>query len=108
VDQCLLVADFNTHISDQRLINESLCAENCAARWIWKSGRARASSQVPWEIEIVNTCPENFAWEKDSSMITTVTPGLYIIQLGFFVATAPRIQLLVNSEVVLIGDSSSA
>ena len=104
----LLVTDFNTHIADQRMINESLCQENCSGRWIWQSGRPRANSQVPWEIEIVNTCPENFVWEKGSSVITSIAPGLYEVALGFFAGQRPNVQLLVNSEAVIVGESSAA
>ena len=34
------------------------------ARWIWRSGRTR-SSAVPWNVEVLNTDPENFIWEQD-------------------------------------------
>lgn len=34
------------------------------ARWIWRSGRTR-SSAVPWNVEVLNTDPDNFIWEQD-------------------------------------------
>ena len=50
---------------DQQLVNETLCSENCVARWIWKSGivengGAGLVNSVKWDIQSVNTCPENF------------------------------------------------
>ena len=35
-------------LNDQALINEALCAENCVARWIWKSGEVKSGYAVPW------------------------------------------------------------
>jgi hypothetical protein len=32
----------DTHDKEQALINETLCGENCVARWIWKSGEVRS------------------------------------------------------------------
>ena len=49
-------------LDDQALINEAICSENCVGRWIWKSGELLSQNQVPWEIQSVNTCPDNFIW----------------------------------------------
>ena len=52
--------DFREALSEQATINEALCAENCVARWLWKSGELVNGYAVPWELQSVNTCPENF------------------------------------------------
>ena len=93
-------------LSDDKLIIEALCSENCTGRWLWKSGDVRAGFTVPWEIQSVNTCPENFIWEKDTTSIITMTPGLYEIFFGFFSGKKPQIQLLVNGEAVIIDTSA--
>ena len=45
-------------------LNEVLCSENCTARWIWKTGQTDSSlgvlNGVRWDLQSVNTCPENF------------------------------------------------
>jgi hypothetical protein len=41
-------------------------------------------------------------------MIQTITPGLYFVQVGFFVANKPRATLLVNSESVITDESSAS
>ena len=64
-------------VNDQALINESLCTENIVGRWAWKSGDLKSGSTVPWEIQLANTLPDNFLWEKDKTSILTVAPGLY-------------------------------
>ena len=56
---------------------------------------------MPWEIQSLNTCPENFVWEKDSPSIIAVTPGLYEVFFGFFTGKKPVVQLLVNGEAVI-------
>ncbi len=30
--------ELSTALNEQNSINEALCAENCSARWLWKSG----------------------------------------------------------------------
>lgn len=67
---------------EQSQINETLCTENIAARWAWKSGELKSGSMVPWEIQLSNTLPDNFLWEKDKTNVLTVAPGLY--EVNFF------------------------
>ena len=76
-------------IGEQSLIMESLCSEHLLGRWIWKSGKAKGEKNaVPWNVQNINTNPENFLWEKDRCAITTVAPGLYAA-LHFTTAPAP-------------------
>jgi hypothetical protein len=82
----------------QSTINETLCAENCGARWLWKSGQIKTGFAIPWELQTVNTAPDNFVWEKDKTSITVVSPGLYNISFGFYSNKKPTVQLLVNGE----------
>jgi hypothetical protein len=96
-----LVASFY-RLSDDKVIIETLCSENCIGRWLWKSGDLRSGFTVPWEIQSINTCPENFMWEKDTISIVAVSPGLYEIFFGFFASKKPLVQLLVNGETVLL------
>eukprot|EP00698_Gefionella_okellyi_P022603 TRINITY_DN750_c0_g2_i1.p1 TRINITY_DN750_c0_g2~~TRINITY_DN750_c0_g2_i1.p1 ORF type:complete len:432 (-),score=120.43 TRINITY_DN750_c0_g2_i1:55-1350(-) len=93
--------DFNKIIADQRLINESLVAEQCVARWIWKSGKTKTGHGVPWNVQSVNTNPDNFLWEKDKVHIVVNAPGLYELSFGFFARKKPSVQLLINGEPVL-------
>ncbi len=72
-------------MDDQRAVNEVLCAENCLARWFWKSGSLSVDGQaVPWEVQCANTCPDNFLWQEDKSTILTVEAGLYECSMAFF------------------------
>lgn len=91
VDSKLGTRQFKEATSEQNTINEALCAENCVARWLWKSGELQNGFAVPWEVQSVNTCPENFLWEEDKSAILTVAPGLYEINFGFFCNKKPTI-----------------
>jgi hypothetical protein len=62
-------AEIKNTFDEQALINEALCSENCIGRWVWKSGELKASCLVPWEIQCVNTCPDNFVWEKNKTSV---------------------------------------
>ena len=85
-------------VTDQAIINESLCNENILGRWLWRSGEVKNGSLVPWEIQVLNTFPENFLWEKDKTSLLVVSAGLYEVNYGFFSYKKPSIQLLVNGE----------
>lgn len=32
---------------------------------------------IPWDMQMTNTLPDNFLWEKDAEHIIAVAPGLY-------------------------------
>jgi hypothetical protein len=49
----------------------------------------------------VNTCPENFLWEKDKTILLTVAPGLYELNLGMFSRKRPNAHVQVNGENIL-------
>ena len=78
------------------------------ARWLWKSGELVNGYAVPWEVQSVNTCPENFLWEEDKTILLTVAPGLYEISFGFYCNKKPTIQVLVNGESILSAVNSSS
>jgi hypothetical protein len=61
------------------------------ARWLWKSGDLHNGYSVPWEVQSVNTCPENFLWDEDKTSILTVAPGLYEVTFGFFSTKKPTV-----------------
>ena len=63
VEKCVREQDLKKSLNEQALVNEALCAENCVGRWIWKSGDLQQQNQVPWEVQAINTCPDNFLWE---------------------------------------------
>ena len=72
VDDRVCRADYLNAMRSQTEINETLCAETCTARWFWKSGNLSANGcTIPWEQQQINTCPENFIWKEDQSMILT-------------------------------------
>eukprot|EP01022_Parablepharisma_sp_SALTPOND_P018885 TRINITY_DN3149_c2_g1_i1.p1 TRINITY_DN3149_c2_g1~~TRINITY_DN3149_c2_g1_i1.p1 ORF type:complete len:945 (+),score=132.86 TRINITY_DN3149_c2_g1_i1:1642-4476(+) len=100
--------DLSNTLADQALINEALCAENCVARWLWKSGDLKSGYAIPWEIQSVNTCPDNFLWEKDRTSVLAIAPGLYEITMGFFTKKKPTVQLLINGEAVLSAVNSAS
>jgi len=99
---------FNSAMENQTIINDSLCSENCIARWSWKSGQLKKGYAVPWEEQIVNTCIDNFIWEKEKENIMVVNAGLYEVNFGFYAETKPTIQLLVNGEPILSAVNSSS
>lgn len=87
---------------------ESYAAEMIVGRWLWKSGRTKGGHGVPWNVQTVNSAPDNFLWEKDKVTIVTVLPGLYEISFGFFSRVKPTIMVLVDGQPVMSCVNSSS
>lgn len=49
----------------------------------------------------MNTCPDNFLWEKSKSSIICVAPGLYEISFGFYSKKHPAVQVFLNGEPLM-------
>eukprot|EP00831_Metopus_contortus_P065297 TRINITY_DN58365_c0_g2_i1.p2 TRINITY_DN58365_c0_g2~~TRINITY_DN58365_c0_g2_i1.p2 ORF type:complete len:171 (+),score=35.67 TRINITY_DN58365_c0_g2_i1:41-514(+) len=77
-------------------------AENCVGPWVWKSGEIKHSYAVPWAVQSVNTCPDNFLQEKDKTSVIAVADGLYEIKLAVFSARKAAAQVLENGEALLL------
>ena len=71
------------------------------ARWLWKSGQVTPQqSVVRWDLQSVNTCPENFQFKPTEILVAA--PGLYEVTLAFFSKKKrPLVQVLSNSDVVV-------
>ncbi|KAL0226154.1 hypothetical protein P9112_013478 [Eukaryota sp. TZLM1-RC] len=89
-------------------LSNSLVHELCLGRWVWKSGKTKSGHGIPWNVQLINTDPEVFRWEKDKVTICATLPGLYEVSFGFFSAKKPTVQLLVNGEPVLSAINSSS
>ena len=93
--------DFTNAMDNQAIINDTLCNENCLGRWFWKSGKLKNGYAIPWEIQSINTSPDNFIWNKDKTFINIIESGLYELNVGFFNDKKSSIQILVNGDVVI-------
>ena len=101
------IDSFSTAMDNQAIINDALCSENCLARWLWKSGKVKNGYAIPWEVQAVNTAPDNFIWEKEKTFILCSSAGLYKVEIGFFSDKKPAVQILVNGEVVISSITNS-
>jgi hypothetical protein len=95
-------------MDNQSIINEALCYENCLGRWKWKSGNVKNGYAIPWEIQLVNTSPDIFFWEKDKTSIYISTGGIYEITMGIYASKKPTVQILINGEPIISAVNSSS
>ena len=100
--------DFSNAMDNQAIINDTLCNENNLGRWLWKSGKIKNNLSVPWEIQIINTSPDNFIWEKDKAIININEGGLYEIKMGFYADKKPMVQVMINGEVIISAINSNS
>jgi hypothetical protein len=52
-------------LREQAQINAGLSADMSVGRWIWRSGKTKAGKAIPWNVQTLNSDPDNFVWEKD-------------------------------------------
>ena len=102
------ITDFTSSIDNQAIINDTLCNENSIGRWLWKSGNSKVNYIIPWESQSVNTCPDNFIWEKDKTFILINEEGLYELNIGFYSEKRPSIQVLVNGEIIINSQNTNS
>ena len=86
------LGELNRVVGEQSLIMESLRSEHLLGRRIWKSGHTKGEKKlVPWNVQNINTNPENFTWEKDKTVIVTAAPVFYEVTFGFFTKRKPQV-----------------
>lgn len=88
-------------VYEQSILNDTFLQQNCVGRWLWKSGKLKSGHGVPWNIQMTNTAPDNFRWERDKVNIKVTRGGLYEVCFGFYSKKKPTVQLHVNGEAVL-------
>jgi len=93
--------EFSSALNNQALINETLCNENKLGRWLWNSGKLKNNYNIIWDTQKINTSPDNFKLENDKSIILVNEGGFYEIFFGFYTNKRPKVQILVDNEVVI-------
>lgn len=69
--------------------------------WLWKSGLLVDKKMVPWEIEKHNTSQINYILCKNKYEFIVMNEGLYEISFGFYGKTKPKLELVLNDEVII-------
>jgi hypothetical protein len=100
--------DLKKALTEQAVINDMVCSQLVLGRWVWKSQKLKGGNGIPWNVQVINTNPDNFVWSQNKVHIICVTPGLYEVSFGFFCQKKPTIQLHVNGEPILSAVNSSS
>ena len=94
--------EFSKTIDNQTLINEILCEENKLGKWGWTNGKLKNNNKIIWDIQLVNTFPDNYIFENEKSIILIKQGGIYELIFGFYgYNKKPNIQIFVNNEVII-------
>ena len=94
--------EFSNALDNQALINETLCEENKLGKWGWTMGKLKNNYNIIWDIQLINTYPDNYILENDKSILLIKQGGIYEIIFGFYgYNKKPNIQILVNNEIIL-------
>ena len=94
--------EFSNALDNQALINETLCEESKLGKWGWTMGKLKNNYNIIWDIQSINTYPDNYILENDKSLLLIKQGGIYEIIFGFYgYNKKPNIQILVNNEIIL-------
>ena len=97
--------EFKNSMNNQAMINDIICNENQVGRWLWKSSKNKNKLAIPWDIQSVNTAPDNYIWEKSGINIIVINGGIYQVSLGLYfnsnINKKIQVQIIVNSDNVI-------
>lgn len=108
LDRKVPSSEFSSRICTVQSSLETLYSVNCLGRWLWKSSLLVSNNLVPWDLEVLNTAPSNFIWEKGKPTLYVEAPGLYSLTLGFYAKKKPTVQVLVNGAPILSAVNSAS
>ena len=95
-------SEFSKTLDNQALINETLCEENKLGKWSWTMSKLKNNNRIIWDIQEINTFPDNYILENDKSVLLIKQRGIYEIIFGFYgYNKKPNIQILVNNDVII-------
>ena len=101
--------EFSNTLDNQALINETLCEENKLGKWGWVSGKLKNNYNIIWDIQSLNTYPDNYILENEKSILLIKQGGIYQIIFGFYgYNKKPNIQVLVNNEVIISNSNKNS
>eukprot|EP00892_Ulva_mutabilis_P004442 jgi/Ulvmu1/236/UM001_0240.1 len=95
------VGELRRALERQDFVNRGLSADRSLGRWMWKSGKCISGKGVPWNVQNMNSAPENFIWEKDKPTVVVVEAGIYELSFGIYAKSKPAVQVIVNGQVIL-------
>jgi hypothetical protein len=90
------IADLKAALREQQLINAGLCADMSFARWFWRSGKTKSGNKIPWNIQTINSDPDNYIWEKDK-----VTAVIFAVRrcFGLWLLGCAWREILINLHI---------
>ena len=95
-------SEFSKTLDNQALINETLCEENKLGKWSWTMSKLKNNNRIIWDIQEINTFPDNYILENEKSVLLIKQKGIYEIIFGFYgYNKKPNIQILVNNDVII-------
>ena len=105
IDEKLSSEAFTQFTAENSVVLNTLCAEICIGRWLWKSGNLR-DRMVVWDEENTNTNPLLFVWEDGRNYLLIEEAGIF--ELNFAVFCAGKVEVLVNTSRVLACEGGEA
>jgi hypothetical protein len=96
---------FLSNKKKQDEINKILCNENITGKWLSINQNLNYSS-IKWNLQSINTNPNNFGWVKNLNYITIRDKGVYSVEfivflLGYNQMIKPNVSLLIDGNPIL-------
>jgi hypothetical protein len=101
---------FQKTLKNQSDINKIICTDYIMGKWI-SSNNEIVNGNIKWNIQSINSSPENFSWENNSYYITIRNKGIYQIEFILFIDKKQNMNfypnvLFVIDDIIIKGFSN--
>lgn len=95
--------DINDSLQNQNKITSLLCGINIIGEWKWNLNQS-SNAFIIWDMQTVNTSPDNFYWEKNRNYITIRDKGTYIVECVIFSEEKINMRIVIDNLYIESGE----
>ncbi len=91
---------FQKTLKNQNDINKLICNDYIMGKWI-STNNEIINGNIKWNIQSVNSSPDNFSWENNNYFISIRNKGIYQIEFILFIDRKENMNFYPNVMIVI-------
>ena len=92
--------NFQKTLKNQNDINKLICNDYILGKWI-STNNEIINGNIKWNIQSVNSSPDNFSWENNNYFISIRNKGIYQIEFILFIDRKENMNFYPNVMIVI-------
>ena len=92
--------NFQKTLKNQNDINKLICNDYIMGKWI-STNNEIINGNIKWNIQSVNSSPDNFSWENNNYFISIRNKGIYQIEFILFIDRKENMNFYPNVMIVI-------